>query len=135
MKHILAAVDGSDASYRALKHAAELAQGLKARLTVLIVRLIVVSRRGIYPAMTDEEVAAIKDQAAQLADQSGMKDADIVIETSRDTSFTIVQVGIDKEVDLIVLGATGRSGFKAFLLGSVSQEVLRKSACPVMIVH
>lgn len=135
MKHILAAVDGSDASYRALKHAAVLAKDIEAKLTILIVRLIIVSRKGVYPAMEEDEVAVIKDEAGRVAIEVGAPDPEVLVETSRDTSFTIVQVGIDKEVDLIVMGATGKSGFKAFLLGSVSQEVLRKAACPVTIVH
>ncbi|MEJ6403796.1 universal stress protein [Yoonia sp. 2307UL14-13] len=135
MKHFLAAIDGSEASYRALSHAAELARNLNAALTVVIVRLIIVSRKGTYSAMTEDEVQAIAAQAGDVAARSGVTQPEIVIETSRDTSFTIVQVGIDKEVDLIVMGATGKTGFKAFLLGSVSQEVLRKAACPVTIVH
>lgn len=135
MKQILAAVDGSDASYRALEHAAELSKHLDIKLTVLIVRLIVVSRKSVYAAVQDEEVEKIKDRAKHIVLSCGATNSDIVVETSRDTSFKIVEVAIDKNADLIVIGATGKSGFKAFMLGSVSQEVLKKSACPVTIVH
>jgi nucleotide-binding universal stress UspA family protein len=37
-------------------------------------------------------------------------------------------------VDLIVLGTHGRGGVEHLLLGSVAEKVLRKAACPVLIV-
>jgi nucleotide-binding universal stress UspA family protein len=33
------------------------------------------------------------------------------------------------------MGTRGRGGFKGMLLGSVSQQVLETSACPMMLVH
>jgi nucleotide-binding universal stress UspA family protein len=38
------------------------------------------------------------------------------------------------KADVIVLGSHGRSGFERLLLGSITEKVLRKAACPVMIV-
>ena len=37
-------------------------------------------------------------------------------------------------MDLIVMGSHGRSGFKKLVLGSVASEVVTKSNCPVLIV-
>jgi quercetin dioxygenase-like cupin family protein len=36
--------------------------------------------------------------------------------------------------DLIVMGTHGRTGLGRFLTGSVAEEVLRKAACPVLVV-
>ena len=36
--------------------------------------------------------------------------------------------------DLIVMGTLGRSGLKRLLMGSVAEEVLRMSSCPVLTV-
>jgi nucleotide-binding universal stress UspA family protein len=36
--------------------------------------------------------------------------------------------------DLIVIGSHGRSGFEHVLLGSITEKVLRKAQCPVMVV-
>ena len=77
----------------------------------------------------------IQDKAKDICLSSGMKNSDILVEKSRDTAFKIIDVAIEKDVDLIVMGASGISGFKAFMLGSISQEVLKKAACPVTIVH
>ena len=135
MKHILAAVDGSDASFRALDHAAALAAKLDAELTILIVRLIVVGRKVSYPALGSEEVQKIEQRSREIALAQACTKSTIQVEKSRDTAFKIVDVAIERNADLIVMGASGVGGFKAFLLGSISQEVLRKSACPVTIVH
>lgn len=36
---------------------------------------------------------------------------------------------------LIVVGSRGRTGLKAWILGSVSQEVIRRADCPVLVIH
>ena len=36
--------------------------------------------------------------------------------------------------DLIVMGSNGRSGFDHFISGSVSESVIRKATCPVLVV-
>ena len=135
MKHIMAAVDGSECSYRALEHAAKLASGLNARLTILIVCLFIVGRKDVYVVLDDEDVSAMKKKANEIVEGAGNPDATILVEKSRDIGFTIVDTSIVNEADLIVMGASGKGGIKTFLLGSVSKEVLRKSACPVTIVH
>jgi len=36
--------------------------------------------------------------------------------------------------DLIVMGTHGRSGLKHLLFGGVTEEVVRRAHCPVMVV-
>ena len=135
MKKILVPVDGSNASYRAAVHAAKLAELTKAALAFLIVRQFVVGRKDVYSVLNDEEAKAIRDKIREVAAAETDQQFDIIEEKSRDVAFTIVDIAIAENVDLIVMGASGKGGVKTFLLGSVSQEVLRKSACPVTIVH
>ncbi|HXU83781.1 MAG TPA: universal stress protein, partial [Polyangia bacterium] len=47
----------------------------------------------------------------------------------------IVQAAERLGVDLIVMASHGRSGLKRALLGSVAEEVARRSPKPVLIVH
>ena len=135
MKKILVPVDGSNASYRAAVHAAKLAELTKAALAFLIVRQFVVGRKDVYSVLNDEEARAIRDKIREVVAEETTQQFDIIEEKSRDVAFTIVDIAIAENVDLIVMGASGKGGVKTFLLGSVSQEVLRKSACPVTIVH
>ena len=39
-----------------------------------------------------------------------------------------------KEIDLVVLGTRGRTGLGKALLGSVAEQILRQSPCPVLTV-
>ena len=50
------------------------------------------------------------------------------------TATAILNVAKEINVDLIVMGSHGRTGFKKFVLGSVAQEVLSVCPLPVMIV-
>lgn len=58
--------------------------------------------------------------------------------------FTFTRIGNIKEeillladewsADLIIMGSNGRSGFDHFISGSVSESVIRKAICPVLVV-
>ncbi len=41
----------------------------------------------------------------------------------------------EQDIDLVVAGAHGRRGLRRLLIGSVVEEVVRRSACPVMTVR
>jgi nucleotide-binding universal stress UspA family protein len=135
MKHILAAIDGSKPSYRALEHAAKLAKVLGAELSLLVVRQFVVGRRDVLEVWSNEEVKAILAHAKEVVAAEGGPEPAIIEESSRDVAFTIVDVALKRGVDLVVMGASGGGSIKSFILGSVSKDVLRKSALPVTIVH
>jgi nucleotide-binding universal stress UspA family protein len=51
-----------------------------------------------------------------------------------DPSEEIVQTAKDFDADMIVMGTHRRGALKRFFLGSVSQAVVRKAHCPVLLV-
>ena len=63
---------------------------------------------------------------------------DIQIKTeiisSKDISGGILGFAEDNNVDLIVIGTRGTSGFKRLLLGSVASHVVTYAHCPVLVV-
>jgi nucleotide-binding universal stress UspA family protein len=46
----------------------------------------------------------------------------------------IVDYAEENNIDLIVIGTRGRSGFKKLLLGSVASHVVTYAHCPVLVV-
>ena len=47
----------------------------------------------------------------------------------------IVEEAAERDIDLIVIGTHGRSGFKHLLLGSIAERVVHKAPCPVLTVR
>lgn len=50
-------------------------------------------------------------------------------------SSSIVRYANKNDIDIIVMGTHGRSGVERYLLGSVAEEVVRNSSCPVLTVE
>lgn len=41
----------------------------------------------------------------------------------------------DDDIELVVLGTSGKTGFDKFILGSVANNVVRSANCPVLVVN
>ncbi|WP_221393541.1 universal stress protein [Dyadobacter sp. NIV53] len=54
---------------------------------------------------------------------------------SGDITDTILRTIQEKEIDLVVMGTTGASGMKEFLIGSNTEKIVRFSSVPVLAVH
>ena len=48
---------------------------------------------------------------------------------------TIIETAKQNEVDLIVLGCHGRKGIDKFLMGSVSEDIVKYSPCSVVVLR
>ncbi|HZC20742.1 MAG TPA: universal stress protein [Nitrososphaeraceae archaeon] len=138
---ILVAVDGSQASMDAADQAIEMARKYNSELIALHV---ILSDTTIFGTNPPQHIDEIKQQAQQYLDKIKQKlpnqhdDNKIQMRTELISSATAVAgiVGFaEKEnVDLIVIGTRGRSGFKRLLLGSVASGVVNYAHCPVMVV-
>jgi len=142
---ILVAVDGSDTSLHALKHAIELAGNLSA--TLRIVHVVDMNWLPLAPelAIDIEAISAVRRSAGQriLADaretaqKAGLDAEAMLMETETPTQH--VAEAIAKEAtrwpaDLVLLGTHGRRGFQRMLLGSVAEGMARRSPVPVLLV-
>ena len=140
-KNILCPIDLSDASVRPLAYAAAVARWYDARLTVLHVvptfdPMQVLGSLGapvhIVRPMPREQV--LEELLAALgAAKVATPDATLAAEAGG-TVATIVDRAVAMPADLLVMGTHGRSGFDRFLLGSVTEKVLRKAPCPILTV-
>ena len=124
--HILCPTDFSEAAANALEHAVAIAGCYKARLTVLHVGMAAATESDV--ARLHRETAA----AAELTEAAGGV-LDVVV-ADGDPAQTIVSEAQQQPADLLVMGTHGLGGFQRFILGSVTEKVLRKAATPVLTV-
>ena len=57
-----------------------------------------------------------------------------LISSHRPVDYVILEYGEKNNIDLIVVGTRGRSGFKKLLLGTVASHVITYAHCPVLVV-
>jgi nucleotide-binding universal stress UspA family protein len=142
IRRILCPVDLSDYSRHALDHAIALARWYQAKITVLHVFAPVPAPAplpgapgfvAVLPPPGDPE--ALLGDVARFVNQDASRDVSIEIVTREgDPVRCILAEAEDDEPDLLVLATHGRSGFDRFVLGSVTEKVLRRVYCPVLSV-
>jgi nucleotide-binding universal stress UspA family protein len=138
LETILLATDGSPASEPASDQAIDLATQVGARL--LVVSVLASSRQpseastgASHPSDTRDSLASNAQAIVQRARAAGANATFLVWEG--DPGEAIVAAADSECADLIVVGSHGRSGVSRFLIGSVSDFVVRNAHCPVMVVR
>jgi nucleotide-binding universal stress UspA family protein len=143
IQRILAPVDFSDCSDKALAYAAELADKLKAALTVVYVvpDLSVALPDAMMPVPVaapdlDEILATARESVAKLIADRNLgrlnATADVRVGSAAEE---IGEAAKATAADLIVIGTHGRGGLAHLLLGSVAEKVVRTAPCPVLTVR
>jgi nucleotide-binding universal stress UspA family protein len=62
-------------------------------------------------------------------------DTTVQVISDDDTAGAIASYGLEVAADLIAVGTHGRSGISRALMGSVAEEVVRRSELPVIVVR
>ena len=137
-KKILVPLDGSKNSIRRLDMAIHLARQSQGTIIALAVKTVpgiyAIHPLGFLDFNSTSEVKKILSDAKLRAAKKGIKLIGKAI--SGDPGYDIARfVNNSKNgIDLVVIGARGRSSAKEIFLGSVSNYVLHKSKKPVLVV-
>ena len=134
---ILLPTDGSECASLALTHAIDLATRYDAELHALYVVSSAHAEAGPIHAATmaslvsygEETLEYVRERLAS-ADVSG-----VMVLRHGKPHRTIVEYAEETEVDLLVMGTHGRTGLERYLLGSVTEKVVRTSNAPVLTVR
>ena len=135
---ILVAVDGSDESMYAADLATSLSKEHNAELYALHVIHADIDLFG--PHETSEFITSMKNEGEKYLNKvkpkANQKNIQIKTEiiSSMNISGGILDYAEENNIDLIVIGTRGRSGFKKLLLGSVASHVITYAHCPVLVV-
>ena len=144
-QHILAAVDGSSSSDRALQEAVKLAGELKSRLRILVVvEPILLAGEQQYIDYNEIHKAVVgygRDvlkKAGDTAQKAGIEAETALIESKgfgERVADVIAHEADARGADLIVIGTHGRRGFNHLLMGSVAERVVRIATKPVLLIR
>jgi nucleotide-binding universal stress UspA family protein len=145
---ILVAIDGSDYSMKAAEYAINIARDNKAELIALAVLDIAKIGYGASAFIASpmhgldelerkrKEAQEWLDKVRKLTSQKANNNNiqfKSQIEESMSVAGTIVDYAESQNIDLIVVGSRGRSGFTKLLLGSVTSTVITYATCPVLV--
>jgi nucleotide-binding universal stress UspA family protein len=137
VKNILYLTDFSEPSEAALPFAATLARGYGAKVHALHV-LIPAPYVCIPAELTAAAIEAVEESAQEGMQRLESRLVGLEHSMSMETGIEVwpaVQRAIEEDaVDLIVLGTHGRTGVEKLLLGSVAEEIFRRSAVPVLTI-
>ncbi|MCG3174017.1 MAG: TRAP-T-associated universal stress protein TeaD [Myxococcota bacterium] len=143
-RHILVPLDFSEVSLDAVKYAVKLARLTDARLTLLYVHDGDAAALGVSHALEGHPapLSAIKSSVmeaynAKLERLAG--EAAQGIKVSHDVAWgtphkVIARMVKSLDADTLVMGSHGRAGLERFMLGSVTERVLRSVNIPIIVI-
>lgn len=134
---ILVGFDGSPQAEKAVEAALSMARYMDSKVVMFAVA------RPPEPA-TLVEVSAVLDNAREhfeadfkrIVKTAEAADIDIEVEVvAGHPAEQIIHKAEAVHADLIIIGSRGTSTFKKWVLGSISERVLRYAHCPVLVVR
>lgn len=141
--HILVPIDGSPLTALALTVAADLARRYGSTVTLLHVSPRPAVTYGeptsSYDPAQDRRLMQAKGwkllQTAHMSLNHPTAELLYVDDGDPETAQAIVDVAVQQEAALVVMGSNGRSGLARSQLGSVAEGVLRRARVPVLVVR
>ncbi|WP_310559520.1 universal stress protein [Flavobacterium sp.] len=140
MKRILVPVDFSEFSVEALKVAAQIAR--KNNYEIVVLHLLELPHHGgdgFGHGNTIPEIIFFKNKAIERLEE--LLDAEFLdgIEVFESIEFKkvdqgVIDVSIKNDIDLIVMGSHGTSGFNEMIVGSNTEKIVRSSKIPVLVI-
>ena len=134
--NILVPLDGSKYSEKALLHACDMAKNYKSRLTLLYV----VEKSITFNLLDKKEYLEI---LRKFGNKVLIRGKDIAIQQGIDSKIIIKEGNIVNEIiklvknekcNLIIVGSKGLGSTARFFLGSVSNKLVNKSPCSILII-
>ncbi len=138
IRQVILATDMGPASAAATDEAFRLAAALNARLlavTVIDPRTLQLPG-GRFRSRVDQERARLEAAAAELV-LRGRRErvATSFLIWEGDPAESIIDAAQSEGADMIVVGSHGRGALGRALIGSVSDQVVRRAPCPILVVR
>ncbi|HEY9490735.1 MAG TPA: universal stress protein [Nitrososphaeraceae archaeon] len=141
---IMVAIDGSEHSLKAAEYVLEIAKSFGAQLYAVTVTYVpesyhlkqedVLSQSKEIHDNSMEDAKTWLEKFNQKSKEDNIQLKTELISSHRPVDYVILEYAEKNNIDLIVVGTRGRSGFKKLLLGSIASSVVTYAHCPVMVV-
>jgi nucleotide-binding universal stress UspA family protein len=145
--NILVGIDGSKHSFQAAEYALELAKQFEAKVYAVTVTYIPPSnnlshKQVLSNSLIEDAAGNKKIKDSELWFDNFVQNASVdkvdlkteLLNSTRPVDYVLLEFAEENDIDLIVLGTKGRTGFKKLLLGSVASSVVTMAHCPVLVV-
>ena len=134
-KSVLVPLDFSELSYSAIAPAREFVGAETALMLIhVLTPLHPADPAAMWNTLDDEQrKQKVEEFLAQKLGEMGYQQVKIKVAIG-DPSTEIIDYAKEISADLIVLPSHGRKGISRFLLGSVTERVVRLSPCPVLVL-
>ena len=138
---VLLPTDGSEAASSAIEHGLAVADRCDATVHALSVidaeALAGASSIGMsVPDVVDDLESDHEAAVEAIADRSASRGIDAVTQVEQGVPHRAIRDYVDEEgIDLVAMGTHGRTGLDRYLLGSVTDRVVRASAAPVLVTR
>jgi nucleotide-binding universal stress UspA family protein len=135
---IVAALDGSEHSLKALDYARELAEKHDSKLILLHAFHSTSDLRGsegfnqMVGRRKQKGEAIIKDACRRLGQISFEVEEDLLEGPATEAILSVVEA---RNADLVVMGTRGMGSLKGLLFGSISSKVTHYAPCSVLVVR
>lgn len=143
IREILIPTDFSKSSRRAVEYGVEMALRFGAKIHLLHVFQPLPPLAGDYPTTSPElltgGISTLNQSQAlmgSLSDEMVKKGVPVTTHCREGFPYDeIMKLAGAQHVDLIVMGTHGLTGLSHVLLGSVAEQIVRNSPCPVLTVR
>jgi nucleotide-binding universal stress UspA family protein len=137
-RSILVAVDGSKAAEYAFRKSLDVAKRNKGSIlnivNVIDTRAIYAYERSTVERVQLESEELLNGYKAQ-AEAEGIENVKVVIEYGSPKTVITKELASLVEADLILCGATGLNAVERFIMGSVSEAIVRSAKCDVLVIR
>ncbi|MGL6297901.1 MAG: universal stress protein [Methanobacteriaceae archaeon] len=141
-KKILLPTDGSKLSDKAEERAIFIAKKSGAE----IIALSVVETNYSVGLPSDDTIFYINEMLKKESDKNLKKFEKVLNESGMDIKLSlkieegspadvILETINNEGIDLVVMGSSGKSGLDKFIMGSVTEKVLKTAKCDTLVVH
>lgn len=137
-RRVLVPTDGSDCATAALEVGIDIADDVDAGLHLLSVVDIsdfgIDIRSGAQLDVLEEQAESVIEAATAVADEAALESVVGAVERGTAVHRVIRSYSDDNDIDLVVIGSRGRTGLEQYLLGSVTERLVRTASVPVLTV-